>query len=190
MEKTAHAFLPTEFGDFEVITFGGTSDFYPHLVLGRRAATALPTLVRIHSECMTGDVFGSQKCDCGFQLKQSLKMIAQEGGYLIYLRQEGRGIGLTEKIKAYALQEQGADTIEANLALGHSEDARDYQVAVDILKMLQIEQLRLITNNPLKEAALRSNGIIITETIHISSPRNPHNELYLDTKKNKMGHAL
>lgn len=147
-------------------------------------------LVRIHSECITGDVFGSRKCDCGKQLELSLSQIGAEGGILIYLRQEGRGIGLANKLKAYALQEQGFDTVDANLELGLPADDRDYAVAYQILKYLGVEALRLLTNNPLKIASLERYGMKITQRIPLEIEPSRENHSYLKTKKIKLGHLL
>jgi len=147
-------------------------------------------LVRIHSECITGDVFGSCKCDCGSQLQQSLDLLSAEGGVLIYLRQEGRGIGLANKLKAYALQEQGFDTVEANLKLGLPVDARDYAVAYQILKYLKFDTIRLITNNPFKLDAIKAYGIKVCERIPLAVKPTEENRSYLKTKQEKLGHLL
>lgn len=146
--------------------------------------------LRIHSECMTGDVFGSARCDCGDQLSASLSYLEQNGGLLIYLRQEGRGIGLTNKIKAYTLQEQGYDTIDANLKLGFHQDLRNYTTAIQILNHYEIKRVAILTNNPEKINALTESGIEITERVPIQIPSNPHNEAYLQTKQQKMQHLL
>lgn len=147
-------------------------------------------LVRIHSECVTGDVFGSCKCDCGAQLQSSMDLIEAEGGVLIYLRQEGRGIGLANKLKAYALQEQGLDTVEANLKLGFPADDRDYAIAYQLLRYLGIDAVRLLTNNPLKMEALERYGIDVVERVPLESPTTAENAIYLKTKKEKLGHLL
>ncbi|MBI3171649.1 MAG: GTP cyclohydrolase II, partial [Hydrocarboniphaga effusa] len=148
-------------------------------------------LVRLHSECLTGDALFSLRCDCGFQLEHALQRIAAEKrGALLYLRQEGRGIGLANKIYAYALQDHGSDTVEANLHLGFAADERDYGLAVEILKDLGISELRLMTNNPRKIEALQKAGLKITERVPIECGRNPHNDSYLTTKANKLGHLL
>jgi 3,4-dihydroxy 2-butanone 4-phosphate synthase/GTP cyclohydrolase II len=149
-----------------------------------------PTLVRVHSECLTGDVFHSQRCDCGGQLDTAMKQIAEEGGVLLYLRQEGRGIGLPAKIHAYKLQEEGLDTIEANEKLGYGSDLRDYGLGAQILYDLGVRKIRLLTNNPKKVIGLEGYNLEITEQIPLSLPANPHNEKYLQTKKDRMGHTL
>lgn len=149
-----------------------------------------PTLVRVHSECLTGDVFGSRRCDCGSQLHTAMRRIAQEGGVLLYLRQEGRGIGLAAKLQAYKLQEQGLDTVEANLKLGYPDDLRDYGIGAQILHDLGADQLRLLTNNPRKIVGLEGFGLKITEQVPIVIPPNEQNSKYLATKKCKLGHTL
>jgi GTP cyclohydrolase II len=192
MTKQAQAFLPTFFGNFNIIAYAeNPSEQMPHLALVHEDFDPTrATLLRIHSECMTGDVFASKKCDCGEQLSQSLQMIAAEGGVLLYLRQEGRGIGLINKLKAYQLQEQGMDTIEANLHLGFQEDERQYGVALDILKDLQLQNIRLITNNPLKINALQDSGFNITERVPIIIKAQTENQNYLDVKRLFMGHLF
>jgi 3,4-dihydroxy 2-butanone 4-phosphate synthase/GTP cyclohydrolase II len=147
-------------------------------------------LVRVHSECFTGDVLASLRCDCGNQLALALKKIGQEGGVLLYLRQEGRGIGLTNKIKAYNLQDGGLDTVQANIQLGFEPDLRDYGIGAQILADLGIKKIRLLTNNPVKVVGLEGYGIEIVDRIPIEVPANLHNKRYLDTKKEKMGHLL
>jgi 3,4-dihydroxy 2-butanone 4-phosphate synthase / GTP cyclohydrolase II len=189
MAVTAQSFLPTSHGDFEVLTFGSDHEHYPHVVLRSKIVNDIP-VIRIHSECMTGDVFGSLRCDCGEQLHASMEYIQKNGGAIVYLRQEGRGIGLTEKIKAYALQEKGMNTIQANLELGHSADARDYSVAVEILKSLGWNQIHLMTNNPEKLDQLRAGGIEVIDRIPVVIKANSHNADYLHTKSSEMGHWL
>jgi 3,4-dihydroxy 2-butanone 4-phosphate synthase/GTP cyclohydrolase II len=148
-------------------------------------------LVRVHSSCMTGDIFGSYRCDCGEQLEQALKMINMvDKGVLIYMNQEGRGIGLFNKIMAYKLQEQGRDTVEANIELGFNDDERDYGVGANILHLLNLGKIRLITNNPVKRAGLEGYGITITENVPLDVKPNAHNRFYLETKRDKMGHFL
>lgn len=149
-----------------------------------------PVLVRVHSECLTGDIFHSLKCDCGDQLNRSLQLTQKEKGLLIYLRQEGRGIGLIEKLKAYQLQDQGLDTVEANIHLGHEVDSREYSVAADILNHFSIARIRLLTNNPDKVNDLENHGLEVVERVPLVIPANPENQSYLDTKKQILGHKL
>lgn len=182
--------LPTPFGVFDMHGFEelGTGKEHVALSLGALDDSA-PMLARTHSECLTGDALYSMRCDCGYQLEAALSSIAREGrGVLLYLRQEGRGIGLLNKIRAYNLQDQGADTVEANEQLGFAADLRDYSMCTDMLGHLGIKRLRLMTNNPLKVDALRKQGIEIIERVPIHAGRNPHNEQYLVTKESKMGH--
>ena len=174
------------------MAFGESDDRFPHIALcafGEDALGHVP-LLRIHSECMTGDLFQSTRCDCGAQLSRSLSQIAKEGGMLIYLRQEGRGIGLVEKLKAYNLQDDGLDTIEANEALGHGADEREYGLAVSILKEVGWSQVRLITNNPDKMEALEHAGIEVVQRVALEVESNPDNAAYLSVKKSLMGHWL
>ena len=181
-----------------VFTFNGLVDGREHLAfgLGDRARPLTPDsdedvpLVRPHSECLTGDVFGSQRCDCGPQLREAVERIAAVGGYLLYLRQEGRGIGLANKIRAYALQDRGLDTVDANLALGLPVDRREYASAAEILRLLGLRQVRLLTNNPLKSAALERHGVQVVERVPIAVPPNSINKHYLRTKADRMGHLL
>ncbi len=148
-------------------------------------------LVRVHSSCVTGDIFGSHRCDCGDQLHEAMRMISKKGrGVIIYLNQEGRGIGLYNKIKAYKLQEEGRDTVEANVELGFRDDERDYGVGAGMLYSLGIKNIRLITNNPVKKTGLEGYGMSIVEIIHLDIPSNKHNQFYLETKRDKMGHFL
>jgi 3,4-dihydroxy 2-butanone 4-phosphate synthase / GTP cyclohydrolase II len=178
-------------GDFVMTVFSSPSDAAEHFVLVKepQVPNQVP-LVRIHSECVTGDVFGSAKCDCGDQLEQSLSLISEQGGVIIYLRQEGRGIGLANKLKAYALQEKGFDTVDANLQLGLPVDNRDYAVAYQILNYLGIEVLRLLTNNPHKENALKRFGLNVSERIPLKIEPTSQNRDYLSTKQKKLGHYL
>jgi GTP cyclohydrolase II len=184
--------LPSRFGDFRAVAFAGGSDAKEHLALVRgpvRHASEVP--VRIHSECLTGDVLGSLRCDCRDQLTAALEDLARRpAGVLLYLRQEGRGIGLTNKIRAYALQDQGFDTIDANRALGFGDDQRDYRVAAEMLRALGVRSVQLITNNPTKVAGLRENGIVVTRRIASVTAPNRHNIRYLRTKKLRAGHWL
>ncbi|KTD18554.1 Riboflavin biosynthesis protein [Legionella lansingensis] len=192
VEEIAITRLPIhDYGDFAMLAFENALDSFEHFALVRppKISNQVP-LVRIHSECVTGDVFGSCKCDCGAQLKQSLQQLADQGGVLIYLRQEGRGIGLANKLKAYALQEEGYDTVDANLKLGFPADNRDYAVAYQILKHLGIEAVRLLTNNPKKVEALEKYGLRVTERIPLMIHPTKENHDYLKTKKHKLGHLL
>lgn len=189
--RVAEANLPTRYGDFRMVVYE-TSEHKEHvaLILGEIDAGE-PVLVRAHSECLTGDVFGSSRCDCGEQLADSLRFLQEQGrGVLLYLRQEGRGIGLANKISAYALQEQGLDTVEANLALGLPEDMRDYRVAAEILLDLGVRRARLLTNNPAKVEGLERNGVEVVERIPLGISPNPSNLEYLRTKREKMGHLF
>jgi 3,4-dihydroxy 2-butanone 4-phosphate synthase / GTP cyclohydrolase II len=192
MTDVKDAFLPTESGAFRVYSYAFDDPNNPHIALVTNDGldNTLPVWLRIHSECLTGDVFGSLRCDCGFQLRKSLDLIQRFGGMLIYLRQEGRGIGLHNKIGAYALQDEGYDTIEANHKLGFDSDLRNYEPAVKILKEWKINRVRLISNNPLKKTYLESNGIEISELFPMIKPLDSYNEAYLRTKREKMGHHL
>ena len=172
-----------------MVAFRDPANGEEHVALLIGAFGGQPPLVRLHSECLTGDVFGSLKCDCGPQLKQALHLIgAAGGGVLLYLRQEGRGIGLANKLRAYALQDRGLDTVEANRRLGFVDDARDYRMAAAILRALGIEQVRLLTNNPAKVSGLEAEGIAVAERVAHHMPTNPHNADYLATKQAKSGH--
>ena len=192
IQAVAEAKLPTEYGDFKLMVFANTVDGKEHLALVK--GTWLPeesVLVRVHSECLTGDIFGSKRCDCGKQLAIALSMIEEEGkGVLLYMRQEGRGIGLINKVKAYSLQEQGLDTVEANEKLGFLPDPRDYGIGAQILASLGIKNMKLITNNPTKRVGIESYGLKVIERIPIETEPNPENAKYLETKKFKMGHLL
>ena len=183
--------LPTDYGDFDFHLYRILTDGSHHLALTRGTIDPdKPTLVRVHSECLTGDVFLSKRCDCGGQLAAALEHISKEGGVLLYLRQEGRGIGLAAKIHAYKLQEQGFDTIEANEKLGFGSDLRDYGMGAQILHDLGVRRIRLMTNNPKKVVGLEGYGLEIVEQLPIRLEANPHNEKYLETKKLRMGHWL
>ncbi len=192
VHRVATARLPTKYGEFTAIAFKSDVDPAEHiaLVMGD-VSTPEPVLARVHSECATGDIFGSLRCDCGEQLALALKSIAKEKrGVVIYMRQEGRGIGFHNKIKAYALQDEGMDTVEANESLGFAPDLRDYGVGAQIMSDLGIHELRLMTNNPKKIISLEGHGLKVVETVPVVIPPNPHNRRYLETKQHKMGHIL
>ena len=190
-QRVARANLPTRYGTFGMFVYD-TPEHEEHVALTLGAIDdGRPALVRVHSECMTGDVFGSSRCDCGEQLVESLGFLQEQGrGVLLYLRQEGRGIGLTRKVSAYALQEQGFDTVEANLALGLPEDMRDYRVAAEMLLDLGVRRASLLTNNPAKIEGLERYGVEVVARIPLGIPPNPSNLGYLRTKREKMGHLL
>jgi 3,4-dihydroxy 2-butanone 4-phosphate synthase/GTP cyclohydrolase II len=192
VERGAKVKMPTEFGDFELIVFKQLHGGLEHLALIKGEWTVdEPILVRVHSSCMTGDIFGSCRCDCGPQLHEAMRMIDKEGkGVVIYLSQEGRGIGLFNKIHAYKLQEEGKDTVEANLALGFRADERDYGVGASILREINVSKMRLITNNPLKRRGLEGYGLTVVENVPIVIPANQYNRFYLETKVRKMGHVF
>ncbi|QNN68474.1 GTP cyclohydrolase II [Sphingomonas lutea] len=173
----------------QIVAFRGTDDGQEHVALVVGAFGGAPALVRLHSECLTGDVFGSLKCDCGPQLKEALRLIGAEGGgILLYLRQEGRGIGLANKLRAYALQDRGLDTVDANRRLGFADDERDYAHAAAMLRALGVERVRLLTNNPAKVRGLEAAGIAVAERVAHHMPANPHNADYLAAKRKKSGH--
>lgn len=191
IEFVAKSKLPTAFGDFEIIAFQDLSTGEEHIALSKGLDTIpmKPILVRIHSECLTGDAFSSLKCDCGPQLHSTMKMISDEGqGVILYLRQEGRGIGLTNKIRAYALQDQGHDTVDANLLLNLPADARHYDMCTIMLDYLRIKEVRLITNNPLKVNSLKNLGINVVDRVSITVGLNIFNKGYLQTKQERMSH--
>jgi GTP cyclohydrolase II len=189
--RLAGANLPTRFGTFEVSVYD-SAERKEHVALTLGVVDdGEPVLVRVHSECLTGDVFGSSRCDCGEQLADSLRLLREQGrGVLLYLRQEGRGIGLANKISAYALQERGLDTVEANLALGLPEDGRDYRVAAEMLLDLGVRRARLLTNNPAKVEGLERHGVEVVKRLPLRTSPNPSNLGYLRTKREKMGHLF
>jgi 3,4-dihydroxy 2-butanone 4-phosphate synthase/GTP cyclohydrolase II len=192
VHRVAETSLPTKHGEFTAIAYRSDIDPDEHvaLVMGD-ITTEEPVLVRVHSECLTGDVFGSLRCDCGEQVNLAMSKIAEEGrGVLLYMRQEGRGIGLHNKIRAYALQDKGMDTVEANLSLGFVPDLRDYGIGAQILADLNLHKIRLLTNNPRKRVGLEGYGLEVAETVPIVIPPNPHNLRYLQTKRKKLGHLL
>lgn len=191
VRSVARTILPTRYGEFRLIVYAAASGA-EHVALTVGDITGGdPPLVRPHSECLTGDIFGSRRCDCGEQLAVSLRLLqAERRGVLLYLRQEGRGIGLTNKILAYAYQDRGYDTVEANLALGLPADQRDYGEAAAMLRDLGVRRARVLTNNPLKVAGLRRHGITVVERVPLLIPPNPTNLRYLRTKRQKMGHLL
>src|SRR3989440_483403 len=184
--------MPTDYGDFDLHLYRSTLDSQHHLALVKGAIDKnKPTLVRVHSQCLTGDVFGSRRCDCGYKLHAALRQIQEEGnGVLVYMRQEGRGIGLAAKIHAYKLQEEGLDTVEANAKLGYPSDLRDYGLGAQILFDLGVRQFRFLTNNPKKVVGLEGYGLEMVEQVPIRAEVNPHNAKYLETKKLKLGHML
>ncbi|MFC2039673.1 bifunctional 3,4-dihydroxy-2-butanone-4-phosphate synthase/GTP cyclohydrolase II [Chloroflexota bacterium] len=192
VHAVAEANMPTRYGDFTVVAYKSDTETEEHIALIMGDVTnEEPVLVRVHSQCLTGEVFGSQRCDCGEQIDQALKKIAKVGrGVLLYMRQEGRGIGIHNKIKAYALQDQGMDTVEANIELGFAPDLRDYGIGAQILADLGIHNIQLITNNPKKVVGLESYGLKVTKIVPIRIPPNKHSARYLETKKTKMGHLL
>jgi GTP cyclohydrolase II len=192
VEIVARAKLPLEdLPPTQIVAFRASDDGQEHVALVIGAFGGKPPLVRLHSECLTGDVFGSLKCDCGPQLKEALNIIGKAGGgVLLYLRQEGRGIGLANKIRAYSLQDRGLDTVEANRRLGFADDERDYGHAAAMLRALGIDEVRLLTNNPAKVEGLKSEGIKVTERVGHQMPANPHNADYLTTKRKRSGHLL
>ena len=184
--------MPTEYGDFELYLYRSKLDGQHHLALVKGdVAGKKHVLVRVHSECLTGDVFGSKRCDCGPQLHQAMRQVAEaQRGVIVYMRQEGRGIGLAPKIKAYKLQEQGYDTVEANRKLGYPMDLREYGLGAQILCDLGLKTIRLLTNNPKKVVGLEGYGLEIVEQVPIRVKPNPHNEKYLRVKREKLGHSV
>ena len=191
LKRIAQAKLPTPWGTFTIVGFKELATSKDHVAMVYGDITQQTILTRIHSECLTGDALFSLRCDCGFQLQAALQQIAKTGnGVLLYHRQEGRNIGLLNKIKAYALQDEGLDTVEANHQLGFAADERDFTICADMLKLLNINQIKLLTNNPEKIRVLEQAGIKIVERIPLEVGENPNNEHYLETKAQKMGHLL
>lgn len=192
VEQGVEVDMPTAYGHFRLIPFKGKPDGREHIALIKGdVADGEPVLVRVHSSCATGDIFGSCRCDCGEQLHRAMQMIEKEGrGVLLYLQQEGRGIGLMDKIKAYKLQEEGLDTVDANLHLGHKADERDYGVGAQILHKLGVKRMRLLTNNPRKRIGLEGYGLTVEENVPIEVEPNDYNRFYMHTKKERMGHKL
>lgn len=192
VEKGEEVSMPTQWGDFRFIPFRQKSNGLEHIALFKGdISSGEPVLMRVHSSCATGDIFSSKRCDCGEQLHKAMQMIEKEGrGLILYLNQEGRGIGLMEKIKAYKLQEEGLDTVEANIHLGHNADERDYGVGAQIIRQLGISKMKLMTNNPIKRVGLEAYGLEIVETVPIEVDVNEYNKKYMQTKKDRMGHIL
>lgn len=192
IEEEVRVQLPTRHGDFELVAFRQTSTGEHHLALKKGEwEKDEPVLVRVHSSCFTGDIMHSLRCDCGDQLQKAMEMVEREGkGVVLYMNQEGRGIGLMNKLKAYKLQEEGKDTVEANLALGFKNDQRDYGVGAQILRHLGVSKIRLMTNNPRKRAGLSGYGLEIVENVALEIVPNPHNQFYLQTKRDKLGHEI
>lgn len=192
VERGVEADLPTAYGHFRIIPFRQRSNGLEHIALIKGEwEPDEPVLLRVHSSCATGDIFGSQRCDCGEQLHRAMQMVEKEGkGLILYLNQEGRGIGLMAKIAAYKLQQQGLDTVDANIHLGYDPDERDYGVGAQILQMLGVRKMRLMTNNPVKRVGLEAYGLEITENVPIETTPTPYNERYLRTKQERMGHTL
>ena len=191
VKQVAEATIPNEYGEWRMICYESEIDHFQHLALVKGEITEEPTLIRVHSECFTGDILGSNRCDCGEQLDGAMKMIAEEGkGILLYIRQEGRGIGLANKLKAYHWQEKGLDTVEANEKLGFKPDLREYGTGAQIIEDLGARKLKLITNNPRKIVGLEGYGLSVVERVPMEIKPNQHNHGYLKTKKNKLGHML
>jgi 3,4-dihydroxy 2-butanone 4-phosphate synthase/GTP cyclohydrolase II len=192
VERGVQVHLPTAYGDFQLIPYLQKSNGLEHVAIFKGTWTKdEPLLVRVHSSCVTGDIFGSLRCDCGEQLHKAMQMIEEAGqGIVLYMNQEGRGIGLMNKIKAYKLQEEGMDTVDANLHLGFKDDERDYGIGAQILRDLGVGKIRLMTNNPVKRVGLEAYGLEIVDVVHIEVPPNKYNFRYLETKKDRMGHEL
>lgn len=192
MKRQAEALIPTPWGDFNMVAFSESDeDWMPHLALVHKDADpAKPILVRLHSECITGDLFGSKRCDCGEQLAEALRLAAEHGGVVLYLRQEGRGIGIINKLKAYNLQDKGMNTVDANLHLGLEVDARQYNIAIEMLQQLGIEKINLLTNNPEKIGAFDESDIKVLSRVPLIIQPQKENLEYLKTKQNEMGHLF
>jgi len=192
VRQVARTSLPTRYGHFTAVAYENLINGEHHLALVMGdVADGRPVLVRVHSECLTGDVFGSLRCDCGPQLAMAMRMVAQEGrGVVLYMRQEGRGIGLLNKLRAYELQDQGLDTVEANQRLGFPADLRDYGIGAQILSDLGVRRIRLLTNNPRKVVGLAGHGLEVVERVPIAIPPNEQNRAYLRAKREKLGHLL
>lgn len=191
VKRLVCARIPTREGTFQLCLYENNRDDKEHLALVVGDVRGDNVLVRIHSECFTGDVLGSLRCDCGEQLHRAMELIAQEGrGIIVYLRQEGRGIGLLDKLRAYNLQDQGYDTVEANLALGHQADERDYDIGVAILRDLGVRSVRLLTNNPSKIEALESSGMPVVQRVPVVAPIHAENKRYIETKVQRMHHLI
>jgi 3,4-dihydroxy 2-butanone 4-phosphate synthase/GTP cyclohydrolase II len=191
IERVSETVLPTEYGTYQLILYRDLISRQMHIALTMGKLSSDAILVRVHSECLTGDALGSLRCDCGRQLKKAMQIIGKEKkGVLLYMNQEGRGIGLTDKIRAYSLQDKGMDTVEANEALGHKPDLRDYGIGAQILADLGLENIRLLTNNPRKIVGLQGYGLRVIERLPLQVEVNPENYRYLKTKKEKLGHDL
>lgn len=192
IEREVSVKMPTEYGDFELVAYKQVTNDLEHLALVKGTWNAdEPVLVRVHSSCMTGDIFGSCRCDCGAQLQAAMRMVEKEGrGVIVYMNQEGRGIGLLNKLKAYKLQEEGYDTVEANLKLGFKSDQRDYGIGAQIIRDLGVSKMKLMSNNPKKRTGLIGYGLEIIESVPLEMDSNKHNQKYLQTKKDKLGHSF